>query len=129
MTDILEAIKHQFECLCDFKWPILQQLRNKQNNPSYADTRFLVFSKYFYERYLHPMHKNHQQGCFYSEHRYYQAINLASQSANVCKRFPVEPKFSGIAGHFEGKDYNSRSEQLKYAIRVLTRQTMPWLYL
>ncbi|MFM6325681.1 MAG: hypothetical protein ACKPGF_24270, partial [Microcystis panniformis] len=129
MTDILEAIKHQFECLCDFKWPILQQLRNKQSNPSYADTRFLVFSKYFYERYLQPMHKNHQQGCFYSEHRYYQAINLASQSANVCKRFPVEPKFSGIAGHFEGKDYNSRSEQLKYAIRVLTRQTMPWLYL
>lgn len=129
MTDILERVKSPFECLCDFKWPIWQQLQNKQNNPSYADTRFLVFSKCFYESYLQPMHKNHQQGCFYSEHQYYQAINLASQSANVCKRFPVEPKFSGIAGHFEGKDYNSRSEQLKYAIRVLTRQTMPWLYL
>jgi hypothetical protein len=129
MTDIIESVINPFECLCDFKWPIWQQLRDKKNNPPYADTRFIIFSKSFYEIYLQPMHKNHQQGCFYSEHQYYKAINSASQLTNVCKRFPIEPEFSGIAGHFQGKDYNSRSEQLKRAVRILTRQTMPWLYL
>jgi hypothetical protein len=75
------------------------------------------------------LHHQHQQGCFYFETQYYQAIQQAKQDLKVIVRFSIEPKFRGIAGHFGGKDYGSQLEQLKYFARSALRKLSPWFHL
>jgi hypothetical protein len=129
MTDLLASVREPYDCLCDFKDPFWKRWGGDQNAPAYADTRFLVFNKFFYTTYLQPMHGRHHEGCFYSEHQYHRAIRSAIGTAKVIDRFPIEPKFAGIAGHFQGKDYDSRSERAKFAVRSVTRKLAPWIYL
>jgi hypothetical protein len=129
MTELLTSIREDFDCLCDFKEPYLKKLTREKDAVPYADTRFLVFGKSFYHRYIRPLHDNHREGCFYSEHQYRRAIEGAVPSARVLTRFPVEPKFAGIAGHFQGKNYSSSIERVKYAVRSLSRALAPGLYL
>ncbi|MEG3437220.1 hypothetical protein V0288_08830 [Pannus brasiliensis CCIBt3594] len=129
LTEILTNIDREFDCLCDFKEPYFKQITGVKDSIPYADTRFLVFRKSFYHEYIQPLHARHRQGCFYSEHQYRRAIELAAPSTQVLKRFPIEPRFSGIAGHFQGKNYDSHPERVKFAVRSLSRSLLPWLYL
>jgi hypothetical protein len=129
LTTILESFNTYHQCFCDFKEPYYKRLTRDSQAISYADTRFLVFSRSFYTRYLQQMHNTHREGCFYSEHQYRRAIELASRSTPVLCRFRVEPKFAGIAGHFHGKNYSGPSERVKFQIRSLCRFWLPWLYL
>ena len=131
LTEIVINVKKNYDCLCDFKdqgYLIKRLLGEKTANPN-CDTRFLVFSKKLYHKYFQPLHQKHHQGCFYFELQYYNAIKKARQEFTVIERFPIEPKFSGIAGHFQGKNYDSKSEQLKYFIRSNLRQVTPWIHL
>ncbi len=130
ITKILEVIEDRYDCLCDYKdltWRIRKAL-GKDASP-YSDTRFLVFNKKFYAGYLKDLHQQHEQGCFYFETQYYQAIQRAKQDLKVIDRFLIEPQFRGIAGHFGGKDYGSKPEQIKYLIRSVIRQVLPWAHL
>ena len=131
LLDILESIPENYDCLCDFKDQgyILKKLLGEKTASPNSDTRFLVFSKKLYHKYFQPLHHQHRQGCFYFETQYYYAIKAAQQEFKVINRFPVEPKFRGIAGHFQGKDYGSKPEQVKYLIRSFTRQVAPWIHL
>ncbi|MEY3328401.1 MAG: hypothetical protein RLZZ115_1282, partial [Cyanobacteriota bacterium] len=95
----------------------------------YVDTRFLVFKKEFYLKYFQPLLYNHQNGCFYMESKIYQGIQSAKPDQKLIERFPIEPEFYGIAGHFQGKDYNSPVEKFKFNIRFLGRKVAPWIHL
>lgn len=131
MTQILESTKENYDCLCDYKdqgWKIKKILGKKDVSP-YCDTRFLVFSQQFYEQTIKPLHQKHQEGCFYLETRFYQAIKNAEGQQKVISRFSVEPDFQGIAGHFGGKNYSSRTERVKFVIRSWTRKILPILHL
>ncbi len=131
LTKILEKIPNKFDCLCDFKdqgYIIKRLLGEKSAGPN-CDTRLLVFSKEFYSQNFQPLHNNHTSGNFYFELKYYHAIQQALNKFNVIIRFPIEPNFKGIAGHFGGKDYGSTQEQIKYNIRSVIRKITPWIHL
>lgn len=131
LTEILENVRDYYDCLCDFKDQgyILKRIFGEKTASPNSDTRFLVFSKEVYWQYFQPLHQQHKQGCFYFETQYYQAIRQAQNEFKVISRFPIEPKFRGIAGHFQGKDYGSKPEQFKYLIRSVVRQVAPWIHL
>ena len=131
LTEILESVKEDYDCLCDFKdqgWRIKRLLGEKTACPN-SDTRLLVFSKELYQQYFQPLHNNHQEGCFYFETKYYHAILEARQKFKVISRFAIEPNFRGIAGHFGGKNYSSKPEQIKYIIRSFLRKIAPYIHL
>jgi hypothetical protein len=89
----------------------------------------MVFSKEFYLQNIKPLHNNYQNGCFYIETQFYQAIKKLEDGKRVIFRFPIEPDFHGIAGHFGGKDYSSPKERAKFLIRSQTRKVLPWVHL
>ncbi|TAE56153.1 MAG: hypothetical protein EAZ87_18970 [Nostocales cyanobacterium] len=131
MTNILESVQENYDCLCDYKdqtWR-LKKLLGKTDVSPYCDTRFLVFSQNFYQQTLKPLHQKHQEGCFYLETQFYQAIKNAEKEYKVINRFYIEPDFQGIAGHFGGKDYSSKKERVKLRIRALSRKLIPALHL
>lgn len=130
LTELLLSVNKPFDCYCDYKdqgW-ILKKLLGKQAGP-HCDTRFLVFSKSFYKTYLEELHQKHQKGGFCIEAEFYRGIKRAEAKEKIIDRFPIEPKFWGIAGHFKGKDYGSNSEKAKFLIRSLTRRVAPIIHL
>lgn len=133
LTKILLSIKQPVDCFCDYKdqgYKIRRLWGEKHVGP-HSDTRFLVFSKKFYEDIIQPLHIKHQQKeprGFCIEAEFYYAIKNAEKDYRVQSRFAVEPKFSGVAGHFGGKDYDSTLEKTKYQIRSLSRVAVPWLH-
>ena len=131
LTEILEAVTEPFNCLCDLKehgWAIRKMWGERQVSP-HSDTRFWVCKNEFYNLYIKPLHQQHQQGCFYIETKFYKAIKAAKKQEKIINRLAIEPNFYGIAGHFQGKDYGSRRERIKFIIRSLTRRLLPGLHL
>jgi hypothetical protein len=131
LTKILEKAPDSYDCLCDFKdqgWFIKRLLGQSTARPN-SDTRLLVFSKDLYFKCFQPLHHRELSNCFYFELEYYQAILQAKSQFKVINRFPIEPKFRGIAGHFGGKDYGSKPEQVKYALKSVLRKVAPWIHL
>ena len=132
LTEILESVSGSYDCLYDIKdqgWVIKKYLFQETTASPYVDTRFLVFKKEFYLKYFQPLLYNHQNGCFYMESKIYQGIQSAKPDQKLIERFPIEPEFYGIAGHFQGKDYNSPVEKFKFNIRFLGRKVAPWIHL
>ena len=131
LSQLLQYPQKTYDCYCDYKdhgW-ILRRLWGEKQVSPHCDTRFLVFSKQFYERYLMPLHQQHNEGGFCIETEVYDGIKKAEKEAKVISRFPIEPKFDGVAGHFGGKDYNSKIEKFKFMGRSLNRKILPWLHL
>lgn len=131
LTEILEKVPEPYDCLCDFKdqgWLVKRLLGEFTARPN-SDTRLLVFSKHLYYQYFQALHNREMSECFYFELEYYQAILQAQKQFKVINRFPLEPKFRGIAGHFSGKDYGSKPEQVKYILRSVIRKIAPWIHL
>lgn len=136
LTELLASIRQPYDCLCDYKdqgWRLKQFAGEKSASP-HCDTRFLVFRKEFYAEHIKPLHQRHRESagesaCFYLESQFYQAIQKAAASKTVISRFPIEPDFRGVAGHFGGKDYSSSKERAKFKMRLLMRKATPWLHL
>ena len=131
LTQLLQSVKVPYECFCDYKdqgWRLRKLWGEKQVGP-HCDTRFFVVSKTFYNQHLKQLHQEHQQGGFCIEAQVYDAIKQAEAETTVVSRFPIEPDFRGIAGHFQGKNYESPSERTKFVIRSWTRKMVPWVHL
>jgi hypothetical protein len=133
LTTIVSSIGKPFDCFCDYKDQgyKLRKLWGETHVGPHCDTRFLIFSKQFYSDYIKPLHIKHQQKeprGFCIEAEFYYAIKAAEANNTVISRFAVEPKFSGVAGHFGGKDYDSTLEKTKYQIRSFSRVALPWIH-
>lgn len=136
LTELLTSVGQAYDCLCDYKdqgWQLKQIAGEKTAGP-HCDTRFLVFRRQFYTEYIQPLHQQHREragerACFYLETQFYRAIEAAAARETVISRFPIEPDFRGIAGHFGGKDYSSSKERAKFRVRSLLRKITPWLHL
>lgn len=63
------------------------------------------------------------------ETQFYQGIKQVKDPEQIITRFPIEPRYRGIAGHFGGKNYDSFQEQLKYLSRSVSRKIAPWLHI
>jgi hypothetical protein len=133
LTKLVLSINQPFDCFCDYKdqgYKIRRLWGEKHVGP-HCDTRFLIFSTEFYQENIKPLHIKHQQKeprGFCIEAEFYQAIKQAEIKNTVISRFLIEPKFSGVSGHFGGKDYDSTLEKTKYQIRSLSRFAVPWIH-
>ncbi|MFM7440246.1 MAG: hypothetical protein ACKO2V_16895, partial [Snowella sp.] len=124
LTELLTSVRQNYDCLCDYKdqgWKLKQIAGEKTASP-HCDTRFLVFRRQFYTKYIQPLHQRHRENagdraCFYLESQFYRAIQAAAARETVISRFPIEPDFRGIAGHWGGKDYISSRERVKFKAR------------
>jgi hypothetical protein len=133
LTKLVLSIDRPFDCFCDYKdrgYKIRKLWGEKHVGP-HCDTRFLIFSTKFYQEHIKPLHIKHQQKelrGFCIEAEFYQAIKQRETQSRVISRLTIEPKFSGVAGHFGGKNYDSILEKTKYQIRSFNRFAVPWLH-
>jgi hypothetical protein len=133
LTNILTRIElNKYKCIFDVKdqgWFLKKYVLREKFASPYADTRFLIFEKSFYLQYFQPRLLNHDAGVFYMEREIFNAIEIAKESESVLNRFPIEPNFSGIAGHFLGKNYDGLKEMVKYYVRSFFRKILPFIHL
>jgi hypothetical protein len=129
LTDIVERVKRPFGLLCDLRdHPIYDLLRIKACG-HHSDTRFLVFTPDFYERNIRGTYvKCNEAAGYFAENLIYDVAKDPALAGEVIRRFPIEPDFRGLAGHWN-KDYGSRRERLKRAMRGTTRRVAPWLHI
>ena len=130
LTRLLQGVQEPYDCLCDFKdqgWRIRRLWGEKYVGP-HCDTRFFVFTKEFYNQYLKPLHHQHKERGFCIETQVYEALKEAETKTKIIDRFSLEPDFRGVAGHFQGKNYDSMLERTKFTIRWLARKVTPWLH-
>lgn len=131
LTQLLQSVKDPYDCFCDYKdqgWRLRKLWGEKQVGP-HCDTRFFVFSRDFYDQYLKKLHQKHRRGGFCIEEQVYKALKQSEVERKIISRFPIEPDFRGIAGHFRGKNYESPQERTKFVVRSLTRKVVPWVHL
>ncbi|MBF2056708.1 MAG: hypothetical protein IGQ45_05660 [Cyanobacterium sp. T60_A2020_053] len=140
IMDIMKTIPANFDCICDYKdqgYKVKNILFNQNKSP-FCDTRFIAFSKNFYQQNLVNLHinflANQPNSYFCIESEYFKKIKSLENQSNIIKRFKIEPKFQGISGHtgskkYGGKNYNSPYEKIKFHIRNFLRKILPVLHL
>lgn len=135
ITQLLEALP-DCDCLCDYKdmGYILKRIGGEKSASPYCDTRFIVFRKELYQKYIQPLHQKYLEksgstSCFYIETEFYHAIRQAEKKAKIISRFSIEPDFQGVAGHFKGKNYSSPLERTKFTIRSFLRKVTPLIHI
>lgn len=64
---------------------------------------------------------------FYLEHAFYRAAKRLAGIDGVRLRFPIEPRYRGVAGHWH-KDYDSPAQLGKWLARSVVRTLLPNLY-
>jgi len=126
ITEILEKTYEPIGMLCDFRdHPFFDLLRLPYCG-HHCDTRFIVFRPGFFDRYLRDITNSHRTGGFSMEAQYYHALKDLEDGNQVKCRFPVEPVYGGIAGHW-GKNYSGTAEEIKRKIRSVSRRLFPRL--
>jgi len=126
ISQILQRIRGPIELLCDFRDHPLYEWLHLPYPGRYCDTRFIVFTKEFFQINLSMLSEYHIAGQFSMEENYYRAIKPLERGNTVICRFPVEPKYRGIAGH-GSKNYSSTKEITKQTVRGLCRKICPFL--
>ncbi|MGF1480916.1 MAG: hypothetical protein ACFB4I_15760 [Cyanophyceae cyanobacterium] len=131
LTQLLRSVRDPYDCYCDYKdhgWRI-RRLWGETGVGPHCDTRFLVFSLDFYRQHLQKLHRQHPGGGFCIEAEVYNAMKEAEAQEKIISRFPLEPDYRGVAGHFQGKDYDSPKERAKFVVRSWSRRVVPWAHL
>jgi hypothetical protein len=127
LPQIVERVRRKFQLLCDLRdHPLYEWLRIPANG-RHADTRFLVFTPQFYDRHVRGQYVRCNESLgFLAEDLFYEIAKNPAVASDVIVRFPIEPQFRGIAGHWN-KNYGSGLDRLKQVIRGTGRRIMPWL--
>lgn len=93
-----------------------------------CDSRCLAFRPSFWRQNLSGLESQHERGHFYIEGALYdRAVDLRGRPG-VHLRFPIEPDYRGLAGHWD-KNYDSPRERLKFHVRALLRAIIPKLWI
>lgn len=132
MTRILEEVREYYDFLCDFKdqgWLYQRYIARNSTARPHCDTRFFVANRELYKKYLENLVANHKEGGFSIEEKYYGILKKVASTEKVVVRLPLGPDFRGIAGHFQGKNYESTQERAKWRVRSLARKVTPWLHI
>ena len=97
----------------------------------HADTRLYACSKKFYSKNLQGRYSdlNESTGRFV-ENLFFDVCkaNLRNPEFRVRGRLPVEPLFSGLAGHWN-KEYGASSDRWKQRTRAFCRRFAPWIWI
>ncbi|UCG34596.1 MAG: hypothetical protein JSW17_03590 [Candidatus Omnitrophota bacterium] len=131
ITGLLEKVPARCDLSCEAKehnWIFLRLFGINKSAGPYCDTRFFLFSKRFYTLFLKRFFEEYKEKGFYLELELYRLMKEAKAESEIINRFPVEPLFSGKAGHFQGKSYNKGAEVIKRTLLSLIRKIAPFLH-
>ncbi len=128
ITDIVERLPVEFDLACDLRDHPLYEIMGLHARGRYSDTRFLIFHRDYFLSHI-------DEGLEWvddSQKRLveYWVYDLAKAEENkkVVKRFPVEPRFSGVSGALN-RPYGSGVDRAKTLFRALARRIIPWLHI
>lgn len=125
---LLERLPADIEFGGDFRDTSLYRWLGLPMASGYCDTKLLVMQPSFFHQHLGGLRAGHRQGEFSLEDRVYAAVSALPASPRIVRRWPCEPAFRGLAGHW-GKDYGSPRERLKRGARAVIRRILPWLWI
>jgi hypothetical protein len=125
---LLAALPADVEFGGDFRDTTLYRRLGLRMASGYCDTRLLVMRPDFFRRHLRGLRDGHQRGEFSLEDRIFAAVAPLPASPRIVRRWPRQPAFRGLAGHW-GKDYGSPRERLKRGARAVTRRLLPGLWI
>jgi hypothetical protein len=129
LTQILARVREPFDLLCDMRDHGIYEMLGLPYCGRHADTRLLIFSHTFYDKEIRGRYVELNEGKgFFAENLIYRLAKHPPAGAIVLPRFPREPDFRGLAGHWS-KDYGSAREVLKRKLRGATRRVAPWLHI
>jgi hypothetical protein len=135
ITGLVQRVPDDCGLYCDLKehnWIYLKLFGiNKWASP-YCDTRFFIFSKEFYRQFIAPAFQStiiDVKGRFSLEHQMYHVANDSAGNQKIMNRFVIQPFFSGMAGHFRNKRYDSLTEMLKNIFLQAIRFILPWVHI
>ena len=126
LTQLLERSPHDFDFLCDLRDHGLYERFRVAAAGRWCDTRFFVFTLPFFDAHLRRKYQEPVDGEYNLEGSYYTRIKPLEGDPRVICRFPIEPRYSGRAGHWN-KDYGSPRERAKHTLRAATRRLLPRL--
>ncbi len=133
LTDLLARVPYEFELFCDIRDHNFYQLLRMPDCGHHCDSRFFVFTRQFFARYILPIYQSPSFADGYPiESILYDLVKACENREAIIKRFAIEPEYAGAAGHFirnKAKNYGSTSEILKRRIRSCSRRVTPWLHI
>lgn len=125
---LLASLPAEVEFGGDFRDTAIYRRLGLRMASGYCDTRLLVLRPDFFRRHLRGLGRGHARGEFSLEDNVFAAVAALPPSPRIVRRWPREPAFRGLAGHW-GKDYGSPRERLKRGARAVTRRLLPWLWI
>ena len=114
-----------FDVLCDLHnvpWVGSGNWRTRHN----MDLRVFAFRKKAYDTVFRDQWRAHESG--FDAAFMYHLVLKKHPDIRVVPRFPVQAQLQGISGRHQ-RDYKSRSQSLKDAVRSTARRVAPWLWL
>lgn len=126
LDKLLDRTTPSVDISCDLRDHAFYELLGLPFSGRYCDTRFIVFRPDFFREHLRGLTAHHNRGNFALETNYYRIIKPLEDGCRVSCRFPVEPRFRGLAGHLD-KDYSGIGEIAKQTVRGISRHVLPGL--
>lgn len=117
--------KLPFDVLCDLHnvpWVGSGKWRNHHN----MDLRVFAFRMRAYDALLRDIWRSHEEGL--DAEFMYHRMREPHPDLRVLPRFPLQAQLQGISGRHQ-RDYRSKSQRAKDAVRGAARQITPWLWL
>jgi hypothetical protein len=127
LTALLARVPADVRFLCDLRDHGLYERFGLPAAGRYCDTRFFLFTRPFFDAHLRGLHREAaaREGELNLEAAYYEVLKTLDREPGVLCRFPVEPRYRGMAGHWH-KDYGSPRERIKQTVRAVARRLLPW---
>lgn len=126
LTRMTERCKKlSFDVLCDLHnvpWVGSRRWRDHHN----MDLRVFAFRRRAYDTLLRDLWRTHEMG--FDGEILYQHMREKRVNFHIIPRFPLQAQLQGISGRHQ-RDYRSRSQRAKDALRGAARQVAPWLWL
>lgn len=117
--------KQPFDVLCDLH-NVPWVGSGKWRNPHNMDLRVFAFRKDAYDPIFRNLWRTHAVGL--DAEFMYHHMRKDHQGLRIIPRFPVQAQLQGISGRHQ-RDYQSRSQTAKDAVRSVARRITPWLWL
>lgn len=125
LTALLERLPADFAVCVDLRDHGIYERFGFPAAGRYCDTRFFVASRDFFDARLRRVYlREPEAGEFNLEDAYYRAVKAVDGTPGVLCRFPLEPRYRGLAGHWH-KDYGGLRERAKQSLRAVARRLLP----
>lgn len=128
ITDIVEKLPVELDLACDLRDHPFYEILGLHAHGRYSDTRFLIFDRDYFLSHIDEGLKWVDDSRERLVEYWVYDLAKAEENSRVVRRFPVEPRFSGVSGALN-RPYGSGVDRGKTLFRALVRRIIPWLHI